>query len=236
MGCPSPTPGPAACDQGRLLDRVSRVVKAEARPQRDIVSFVRRSARMNPSQERAWRDHRDAYLVEVDRGPCPRRGATGAAGLVRRLRPYSAARRRGRCRERRLLRGDRRGASRPGHRGLRGFEPSIASTVGKLAARGLTNARWCSPTGPGTALGSSRPRPSRPSTRSSPTPGTSRATTSGASSRRRRARSSPTASAGGLFRVATDWEDYALAMREVLDASSLTKHPRRLAPASTSGR
>ena len=45
------------------------MVKAEARPQRDIVSFVRRSARMNPSQERAWRDHRDAYLVEVDRGP-----------------------------------------------------------------------------------------------------------------------------------------------------------------------
>ena len=27
---------------------------------------------------------------------------------------------------------------------------------------------------------------------------------------------------GGLLRVATDWEDYALAMREVLDASPLT--------------
>ncbi|MCW3156911.1 tRNA (guanosine(46)-N7)-methyltransferase TrmB [Micropruina sonneratiae] len=41
----------------------------DARPvvQREVVSFVRRSARMNPSQEKAWRDHAD-WVLRVPTG------------------------------------------------------------------------------------------------------------------------------------------------------------------------
>ncbi|OYO23932.1 tRNA (guanosine(46)-N7)-methyltransferase TrmB [Enemella dayhoffiae] len=39
---------------------------AEPRTRREVVSFVRRSTRMNPSQQRAW-DNRERWLVEVPR-------------------------------------------------------------------------------------------------------------------------------------------------------------------------
>ena len=33
---------------------------------RDVVSYVRRSARMNESQQRAWDAHHDAWVVPLD--------------------------------------------------------------------------------------------------------------------------------------------------------------------------
>lgn len=40
----------------------------EPRIHRAVVSFVRRSTRMNPSQQRAWRELRGRFVVEVPRG------------------------------------------------------------------------------------------------------------------------------------------------------------------------
>jgi tRNA (guanine-N7-)-methyltransferase len=39
-----------------------------ARAPREVVSFVRRSARLSPGQRRAWEDHADRWLLDVPRG------------------------------------------------------------------------------------------------------------------------------------------------------------------------
>jgi tRNA (guanine-N7-)-methyltransferase len=203
---------------------VSRVVNAEARPHRDIVSFVRRSARMNPSQQRAWRDHRDAYLIEIDRGPMSTSVAPQDpldwSAVFARTAPLIV--------EIGAGNGDSLVATAAAHPdtdivGFEVFEPSIASTVGKLAAHGLTNARvvlgdgvqglrWLVQPASLDAVHAFFPDPWHK-----------------ARHHKRRLLSPETCALvaerlrpGGLFRVATDWEDYALAMHEVLDASPLT--------------
>jgi tRNA (guanine-N7-)-methyltransferase len=199
-------------------------VSAEARPHRDIVSFVRRSARMNPSQQRAWQDHRDAYLVEVDRGlmstsVAPQDPLDWSAVFAR-TAPLIV--------EIGAGNGDSLVATARAHPntdiiGFEVFEPSIASTVGKLAAQGLTNARvvlgdgvqglrWLVQPAALDAVHAFFPDPwhkSRHHKRRLLSPDTCALVAE---------RLRP----GGLFRVATDWEDYALAMHEVLDGSALT--------------
>lgn len=200
------------------------MVSAEARPHRDIVSFVRRSARMNPSQQRAWRDHRDAYLVDVDRGPMSTSVAPQDpldwSAVFARTAPLIV--------EIGAGNGDSLVATAAAHPdtdivGFEVFEPSIASTVGKLAARGLTNARvvlgdgvqglrWLVQPAALDAVHAFFPDPwhkSRHHKRRLLSPDTCVLVAE---------RLRP----GGLFRVSTDWEDYALAMHEVLDASPLT--------------
>ncbi len=44
------------------------------------VSFVRRSGRMTPSQERAWEEHRGTYLLDIPHGPAATSVADGATG------------------------------------------------------------------------------------------------------------------------------------------------------------
>ena len=44
------------------------------------VSFVRRSGRMTPSQERAWEELRERYLLEIPHGPAATSVAEGATG------------------------------------------------------------------------------------------------------------------------------------------------------------
>ncbi|WP_427869320.1 tRNA (guanosine(46)-N7)-methyltransferase TrmB [Leucobacter luti] len=44
------------------------------------VSFVRRSGRMTPAQERAWEELSPAYLIDVPRGPAATSVAEGATG------------------------------------------------------------------------------------------------------------------------------------------------------------
>ncbi len=194
------------------------------RPHREVVSFVRRSARMNPSQERAWRDHRETYLVDVTRGDMttsvepqdpidwPRIFGRTAPTIV----------------EIGAGNGDSLVATAVAHPdtdiiGFEVFEPSIASTVGKLAAAGVTNARivladgvqglrWLVHSGSLDAVHAFFPDPwhkARHHKRRLLRP----ATCALIADRLR---------PGGLLRVATDWEDYAVAMREVLDASVLT--------------
>jgi tRNA (guanine-N7-)-methyltransferase len=45
----------------------STVGRAELRTRREIVSFVRRSNRMRPNQRRAWEAHRDRFVLDVPR-------------------------------------------------------------------------------------------------------------------------------------------------------------------------
>ncbi|GAB2549994.1 tRNA (guanosine(46)-N7)-methyltransferase TrmB [Leucobacter ruminantium] len=44
------------------------------------VSFVRRSGRMTPSQERAWNDHHAKYVLDIPHGPAATSVADGAHG------------------------------------------------------------------------------------------------------------------------------------------------------------
>ena len=45
----------------------SAVERSELRARRDVVSFVRRSNRMRPNQRRAWEAYRDRFVLEVPR-------------------------------------------------------------------------------------------------------------------------------------------------------------------------
>ena len=193
-------------------------------PHREVVSFVRRSARMNPSQERAWREHRETYLIDVARDTM----STSVApqdpldwpAIFGRTAPLIV--------EIGAGNGDSLVATALAHPdidivGFEVFEPSIASTVGKLAAAGVTNARivlgdgvqglrHLVQAGSLEAVHAFFPDPwhkARHHKRRLLNPATCALITD---------RLRP----GGVLRVATDWEDYALAMREVLDASVLT--------------
>lgn len=179
---------------------------------------------MNPSQERAWREHRGAYLVEIPRGPMSTSVAPQEpldwADIFARSAPLIL--------EIGAGNGDSFASTAEAHPdhdliGFEVFEPSIASTVGKLAARDLTNARiiiadgvqglrWLVPPASLEAVHIFFPDPWHK-----------------ARHHKRRLLSPETCALiadrllpGGVLRVATDWEDYALAMREVLDTSALT--------------
>ncbi|MGV8848870.1 MAG: tRNA (guanosine(46)-N7)-methyltransferase TrmB [Propionibacteriaceae bacterium] len=198
------------------------------RPHWEVVSYVRRSARMNPSQGRAWREHRETYLVDVARGPMTTsvepQDPLDWAAIFGRTAPLIV--------EIGAGNGDSLVATAAAHPdtdiiGFEVFEPSIASTVGKLAASRLGNARivladgvqglrWLVQSGSLEAVHAFFPDPwhkARHHKRRLLSPATS-------------ALIADRLRPGGLLRVATDWEGYALAMREVLDASPLTNvHP-----------
>ena len=61
-----------------LPSRPSRPTRP-TRPTREVVSFVRRGARMRPRQWRDWEGLRDAFVVDVPRGPTSTSVAPGAA-------------------------------------------------------------------------------------------------------------------------------------------------------------
>ena len=109
---------------------------------RDVVSFVRRSARMNESQARSWERHRDTYVVDLPRGPMSTSIADDAtvdwaaefgreapliveigSGTGDSLAPMAA------------------GRPEADVVAFEVFEPAIASTVGRLARAGVRNVR-----------------------------------------------------------------------------------------------
>lgn len=198
------------------------------RPHRQVVSYVRRSARMNPSQQRALETYGQRYLVEVARGPLstsvaeqpPLDWATifgRQADLIVDIGPGN---------------GDALLAAAQAHPkadlvGFEVFQPSVASAVGRLGQAGVGNVRLVLADGraglmhlvaPG-SLAEIRvffPDPwpkARHHKRRLVSPGFAELVAS---------RLRP----GGVLRLATDWEGYALTMRQVLDASTLVNlHP-----------
>lgn len=187
---------------------------------RDVVSYVRRSARMNPSQRRAWDAHHDAWVVELPRGerqtsvsPDARLDWSTAFGREAPLKVEIGS---GTGQAITAL------AEAMPQANLVAFEvftPAVASTLGRLARHGVGNVRLAIADGQqalATVFGEASvselwtffPDPWHK-----------------ARHHKRRLVSDEFArlvasrlTTGGLWRLATDWDDYAEAMRAVLDA------------------
>ncbi|MFT4108156.1 tRNA (guanosine(46)-N7)-methyltransferase TrmB [Propionicimonas sp.] len=193
---------------------------AATRIHRDVVSYVRRSGRMNESQQRAWDAHHDAWVVDLPRGE----RLTSVAGDARidwtavfgREAPLKVEIGSGTGHALTAL------AEAMPEANLIAFEvftPAVASTLGRLARHGVGNARLVvadgaqaleTVFGEGTIseLWTFFPDPwhkARHHKRRLVGPAFARLAAS------RLAR-------GGVWHLATDADDYAEAMREVLDA------------------
>ncbi len=187
---------------------------------RDVVSYVRRSARMNESQQRAWDAHHDARVVELATGeratsvsPEARIDWTAVFGREAPLKVEIGS---GTGHAVTAL------AEAMPEANLVAFEvftPAVASTLGRLARHGVDNVRVVVADGAQalssvfddgsvSELWTFFPDPwhkARHHKRRLVRPEFARLVAS---------RLAP----GGVWRLATDWDDYAEAMREVLDA------------------
>ncbi|MDO5498687.1 MAG: tRNA (guanosine(46)-N7)-methyltransferase TrmB [Propionibacteriaceae bacterium] len=182
------------------------------------MSFVRRSTRMNPSQEKAWAT-RERYLVEVPRRETSTSIAPGARidwpGVFGREAPLVVEIGSGTGDSLAVM-----AAAAPDrdHVAFEVFRPALASTMIKLTAAGLTNVRLVDANGveglrelfvPGSIaeLWTFFPDPwhkARHHKRRLVDAGFAALVAS---------RLTPT----GVWRIATDWADYAEHCREVLD-------------------
>ena len=187
---------------------------------RDVVSYVRRRGRMNESQQRAWDAHPDAWVVELPSGE--RRTSVSPDAAV----DWTAAF--GREAPLKVEIGSGTGhaitalAEAMPDANLVAFEvftPAVASTLGRLARHGVGNVRLVVADGAqalATVFGEGSvselwtffPDPwhkARHHKRRLVSPEFAALVAS---------RLTP----DGVWRLATDWDDYAEAMREVLDA------------------
>lgn len=189
-----------------------------SRPTREVVSFVRRSTRMNPSQEKAWAA-RERYLIEVPRRETTTSIAPGAsidwAAVFGRVAPLVVEIGSGAGHSLSVM-----AAADPGrdHVAFEVFRPALASTMIKLSAAEVTNVRLVEANGveglrelfaPGSVseLWTFFPDPWHK-----------------ARHHKRRLVDAEFAAlvasrltADGVWRIATDWADYAEHCQEVLD-------------------
>ncbi len=194
------------------------MVETRPRVQREVVSFVRRSARMNPSQEKAWRERAD-WVIRV-----PARDTDTSVAAHAHLDPTDAF---GRDAPLVVEIGGGTGdviasvaARHPerNHLAFEVFEPAVASTLSKCARAGVDNVRVVVANGVD-ALGTLVDDRSLAELWTFfPDPWHKKR------HHKRRLVSRPFAdlvaaklAADGVWRLATDWADYALAMRAVLD-------------------
>ncbi len=182
---------------------------------------MRRSARMNPSQERAWNGHADRLVVAVPRGERSTSIRADAAvdwsAVFGRAAPLMVEIGSGRGKALAAL---ARAHPDANVVGFEVFQPAVASTLSLLAREGIGNVRLVLADGvqglsklvaPGTLaqLWTFFPDPwhkARHHKRRLIEPGFAALATS-------------RLALGAHWRLATDWEEYALAMREVLDAT-----------------
>jgi tRNA (guanine-N7-)-methyltransferase len=197
----------------------SAVERADRRTRRDVVSFVRRSNRMRPNQRRAWETYRDRYVLEVPRldtstsvHPAAAVDLTEAFGrdseLIVEIGPGA---------------GDSlvpMAAARPHANvlALEVYQPAIARLLAQLVRTGLDNVRiveadavaameYLVPAGSVDEIWLFFPDPWHK-----------------ARHHKRRLLNSEFAALsasrmrpGGIWRIATDWDHYAVWIREVLD-------------------
>ncbi|GAB3624331.1 tRNA (guanosine(46)-N7)-methyltransferase TrmB [Mariniluteicoccus endophyticus] len=193
-----------------------------ARVHREVVSFVRRSTRMNQSQEKAWAERAD-WLVEV-----PRRETTTSIApeahvdwpaVFGRTAPLVVEIGCGTGDALGVMADDRRDRD---HVAFEVFLPAMASTIIKCRARGLTNVRLVDADGveglrtlfsPGQVaeVWTFFPDPWHKARHAK------RRLVSAELGDLVACRLAP----GGTWHIATDWEEYAEHCREVLD-----DHPR----------
>ena len=187
---------------------------------RDVVSYARRSARMNTAQQRAWDLHHDEWVLPLDAGDRATSVAPSATvdwtGVFGREAPLMVEI-----------------GSGTGHAitelalahpeanlvAFEVFTPGVASTLGRLARHGVTNVRMVVADGAQalpvvfdeaaiTELWTFFPDPwhkARHHKRRLVSPELARMVAS-------------RLTAGGTWRLATDWDDYAEAMLAVLEA------------------
>lgn len=193
---------------------------AADRIHRDVVSYVRRSGRMNDSQQRAWNSYRDAWVVPLPTGQRVTSIAPDAsldwAAVFGREAPLMVEIGSGTGQAITALAEAMPEANLVA---FEVFEPAVASTLGRLARHGVTNVRLAiadgaqaleTVFGPAsiTELWTFFPDPwhkARHHKRRLVNPEFAGLVAS---------RLAP----DGVWRLATDWTDYAEAMREVLDA------------------
>ena len=212
----------------------SAVERAELRARRDVVSFVRRSNRMRPNQRRAWEAYRDRFVLEV-----PRLDTSTSVHPAASLDLEKAF---GRDAELIVEIGPGTGESlvpmakaRPQANVLafEVYQPAIARMLAQLARNGLDNVRiveadavaameYLVPVRSVDELWLFFPDPwhkARHHKRRLLTPDFAALSA---------ARLKPL----GIWRIATDWADYAERMREVLDSdpSFANLHPSGWAP------
>ena len=187
---------------------------------RDVVSYARRSARMNSAQQRAWDTYHDSWVLTVESGAratsvSPDASVDWAATFGRRA-PLMVEIGSGTGH---AITGLARAHPEANLVAFEVFSPGVASTLGRLARNGVTNVRMVVADGAQalpvvfaegslTELWTFFPDPwhkARHQKRRLVSP--SLATI--VASRLR---------VGGIWRLATDWDDYAEAMLAVLDA------------------
>ncbi|MCW5950965.1 MAG: tRNA (guanosine(46)-N7)-methyltransferase TrmB [Propionibacteriaceae bacterium] len=219
---PWPVPNPRAPGTGRLgwVVRSRMTPMPDDRIPRDVVSYVRRSARMNPSQQKAWARLRGHWVLDL-----PSAARVTSVAEDARIDPAVAF-----GREAPLLveigsgNGDVVAAvaqARPEANLLafEVFEPAVASTLSKLERAGVTNVRLV------VADGSQAVATALPDAAITelwtffPDPWHK------ARHHKRRLVNPAFAAVaarklvpGGCWRLATDWADYAEHAREVLGA------------------
>ena len=193
------------------------------RLRRDVVSFVRRSMRMNDSQARAWERHRSDFIIDVAHGELATSispdahvdwrsefgreapliveiGSGGGDSLV----PMAAAR------------ADSNVVA------FEVFEPAVASTLGKISRESVTNVRIVVADGAqGLSVLFDDASISELWTFFADPWHKKRHHKRRLVDQDFAAVVSTKLAPGGLWRLATDWEDYAVWMREELDASPL---------------
>ncbi len=215
-------------------DHQHPTVERPPRVHREVVSFVRRSARMRPNQRRAWDSHHDRFVLPVPQ----RETSTSVASSARLDLPAAFGREAPLVVEIGPGPGESlvaMAAARPDVDVLafEVYEPAVAQLIGGLVRTGVENVRivvadavagleHLVPEARLAELWTFFPDPwpkARHHKRRLVGP-------KFAALVARRLRP------GGLWRLATDWEDYALTMREVLDAQPglLREHPGDWAP------
>jgi tRNA (guanine-N7-)-methyltransferase len=190
-----------------------------ARPHRPITSFVRRSARMNPSQRRAWESYRERWMLEVPRAETSTSVAPDSAidlaatfgrtaPLIVEIGPGTGDSLVPMARER----------PEADVLAFEVFQPAIASLLARLAREEVDNVRIAEVNAVDGFAHLLRPNTVDRVWMFFPDPWHK------ARHRKRRLLSTGFADLvasrlrpGGRWRLATDWEDYAGQMREVLD-------------------
>jgi tRNA (guanine-N7-)-methyltransferase len=212
----------------------SAVERAERRTRRDIVSFVRRSNRMRPNQRRAWETYRDRFVLDVPR--LDTSTSIHPAAAVDLIEAF------GRDAELVVEIGPGAGeslipmaAARPQANvlALEVYQPAIARMLAQLARTGLDNVRiveadavavmeYVVPPGSVDEIWLFFPDPWHKARHHKRRLLTSEFAALAASRMR----------PGGIWRIATDWGDYAAWIREVLDSDPCfaNMHPNRWAP------
>jgi tRNA (guanine-N7-)-methyltransferase len=197
------------------------VERTERHMRRDVVSFVRRSNRMRPSQRRAWETHRDRFVLDI-----PRLDTSTSIHPSAGLEPIEAF---GREAELIVEIGPGAGeslipmaAARPQANvlALEVYQPAIARMLSQLARTGLDNVRiveadavaameYLLPAGSVDEIWLFFPDPWHKARHHKRRLVTSEFAALSASRMR----------PGGIWRIATDWADYAESIREVLDSA-----------------